>query len=77
MHRGPTDVYGGRGCQLLTAFSQGRVRLLLMEVLDHRQIRLNLSRIPSTMRSRCDTARAAVASEQLLDKAQTHSKEPR
>jgi hypothetical protein len=52
-------------------------RLLVMELLHHRQIVLNLSGIPPAMRVRFDTACAAVTLEQLLDKAQTHLKEPR
>jgi hypothetical protein len=69
MHRGPSDVHRGDGRQLLTAFGQGRIRLLLMELVDHTQIRLNLSGIPSPMPLGRNAARGSVPLQQRLDKA--------
>src|SRR5690242_16339520 len=45
-----------------------------MELLDHAQIRPELSRIATAMRGGFDLARPPVALEQILDKAQTDPK---
>ena len=49
--------------------------MLLMELLDHAQIRSNLPRIPSAMRLGFNAACLPVPLEKVLDKAQTHPKE--
>jgi hypothetical protein len=75
MHRRAPNSHRGDGRQLLTALSQRRIGLLVMELLDHLQIGLNLPGIPPTMRLRLHATRLPVPEEQILDEAQTHSKE--
>ena len=61
--------------KLLTALSQRSIGLLLMELLDHAQIRSDLPRVASPMWVGFDTARPPIALEQRLDKAQADPKE--